>query len=242
MKNYTTDELKMETFIESYQPNGEEFIIKYADGENSTVSRSIENEKMLLEKMKQQVLESEKYKQEIIDVIKICKFIILLVFVVGTLGISLISLLFAKNIIDILQVGIATLLFTSPAYLGMGITIRDQKELLKDIEKNQTFLQNEILFQTKITKDINIPSNTKKETQQVINTIVKIKEKDNRAILRPTINDIDNISYDIFMDLFELINEEKKINQKKKSLKKTNSTIKEKLWKIIHLKKIKTLY
>jgi len=229
MKNYTTDELKMETFIESYQPNGEEFIIKYADGENSTVSRSIENEKMLLEKMKQQVLESEKYKQEIIDVIKICKFIILLVFVVGTLGISLISLLFAKNIIDILQVGIATLLFTSPAYLGMGITIRDQKELLKDIEKNQTFLQNEILFQTKITKDINIPSNTKKETQQVINTIVKIKEKDNRAILRPTINDIDNISYDIFMDLFELINEEKKINQKKKSLKKTNSTIKEKL-------------
>lgn len=220
MKNYTTDELKTTTFIERYQAKDEQLIINYADKENSTVSRSIENENKLLEKMKQQVLDSEQSKQEIIGVIQICKFIIITVLILGIVGTSLISYFFAKSIIDTLAVGLVTLLFSAPAYFGMGITIRDQKEILKDIEKNQIFVQNEALFQTKITKDINNQKNLKKETKEVVNNILKIKEQETKDIIRPTINDIDNIPYEIFMELYKLINEDKKNNPKRKILRK----------------------
>lgn len=220
MKNYTTDELKTTTFIERYQQKDEQLIINYADKENSTVSKSIENEKRILEKMKQQVLDSEQSKQEIIGVIQICKFIIITVLILGIVGTSLISYFFAKSIIDTLAVGLVTLLFSAPAYLGMGITIRDQKEILKDIEKNQIFIQNEVLFQTKITKDINNQKHIKKETKEIVNNILKIKEQETKDIIRPTINDIDKIPYEIFMELYKSINEDEKNNPKRKILRK----------------------
>lgn len=219
MKSYSVDEEKIKNFIKKYEKENDEIIIHYADGNNTRISNNIDNEKEILNRMKQQVIDAENYKKDILLTIKVA-CIVIGIFAAGSIGILAISTPFINSIIDVLYLLLGTTLFSSVAYIGMGSTIRKQKEILKDIEKNQLFLENEELFQTKLG-DINVPNYVNEKTKQVISNIVDNKKDNSSSMKKPNINDIDKISYDVIYDICNIINNnEEKTNNKKRVKRK----------------------
>jgi len=217
MKNYIEEEKLISMFINNYEVYDDEIVINYADNNKVTISRNIENEVAILNKMKQQVLDSDKYKEDIFQTIKVCK-VVISVFVFSSVGILLIGLPFVKNIIDFVYLLGGILLFTSPAYIGLGSTIKREKLILKDIEKNLLFINNEKLFKDKINKDLDISINIKDITKKTIDKL--IVEKKESIVSRPNINDLDKISYDTVYDIYDLINDEKESSNVKKKIRK----------------------
>lgn len=209
LKNYALDEEKKMSFVLKYKLEDDNLVIEYADGEIQVLPYSIENEKELLRRMKRQVLEADEMVESANDVCRLVRMFskIFLMVTIATMFYYVFPV--ANSITDILVVELAGLLFASPIFVLFKKVIKDQKELIKDINKNKLFIDNELLFQSEITKDMELDKNIDSKVRDVINLYQNI-EKSNMDIVRPNINDIDDIPYDVFMDLYDVVLESSK--------------------------------
>lgn len=219
MKNYALSEEKEASFVLRYKLCGENLVIEYADGDSNILPYSLENEKELLRIMKRQVLDADEVIESANGVCRLVKTFSIIILVGTILTMFYYVWPVASSITDILVVELSGLLFISPSFILLKKIIKEKEELVRDIRKNQLFVCNELLFQDEITKGIELDSNIKEETKKVINSIIEEKERNNTDIVKPTINDIDKISYDTFMEMYDILNAKKKL----RVLRKDNS-------------------
>lgn len=214
MKNYALSEEKEASFVLRYKICGENLVIEYADGDSNILPYSLECEKELLRIMKRQVLDASELVEQANKECCLVKRFSIMLLVVTILSIFYYVLPVASSIIDILVVELSSLLFISPLFVVFNRILKEKRELVRDILKSQLFICNELLFQDEITKGMELDGNIRKETKKVIDFIIEEKEKGD--IKRPTINDIDKVSYDTFMDIYDIVNTKKKIRILKK--------------------------
>ena len=183
---------------------------------------SIELEKILLETMKQQVENSDDYYEKIQGDIKknnkgietsiISLFIILVPLILSTT--------FTSIICEILVILCFVYRILKKCYL---------KKIERDIEKNRLFIKHEMKFKSDVTKDMGVYRTMGIDTEMLIKKINVKREEiaclENPDIMTfPTINDIDEYSYDTVMELYDLIKRNENIETKKLVKKKGNYT------------------
>ena len=154
--------------------------------------------------MKKQVLESDDFFSRTKYLLKLCRLGMLSVFLVGSI-LTLLTIPFAKSIIDLLVVELASLLFVSPAFITFFRGIKKQKEILKDIKKNRLFVKNEMLFQVNLVDDIKLNKKISDNTKKEVESIIKLNNNSINEITHPTVNDIDNASYKTILELYDVL-------------------------------------
>ena len=214
MKDYTIENYEKFNFILNYDKKDKKIIINYADGKSLIKDYSIELEKFLLEKMKQQVLLSDSYYEKIQDKIKknntgiktsiICSIFIAIIFILTN------SMFFLSLTCEGLTIFCLVYRVLKKKYLT---------NIEKDIKKNKLFIQKEIEFKSNVNKEMGIYTNLKTNTNRLIKTLNKEKENptwilDNITSF-PTINDIDEFSYEAIRELDDLIKKNELLNVKK---------------------------
>lgn len=196
MKNYSLDRFQAERFILNYKIKGNEIIVNFAKKNKNkkdkyVIPYTIENEKKLLQKMRQQILDSNhsfnmkvKRYEEIIEAI-------LPYDLMGILAFGMFSIMGWGNVFAFCCFSIPTALFSLIFFYSIYCKIDNNKKL-SDIQKNQFFLENEQLFKskpnTKSTKNIILGTKYKldKRTNQIdfnLNSIHKLKYKELKLIL-----------------------------------------------------------
>ena len=156
MKDYSANEFDRKTFILNYEVNPKDNIItiNYADGTNEEILYSRKTEKVLLEKMKKQVLEHQKEYEKAKKEFKKCtsKKKIDLIFVAITLGIALSAFKFGiiNGIISLVYNGIMLkMMLKVLGFKQNNIKIQNTLSLIEDYEKNLSFIENEEAFSNK---------------------------------------------------------------------------------------------
>lgn len=154
MKNYTLTVDESENFILGYSIKDENIVIRYGDGNFIFEPYSVDNEKKILNIMKQQILDYKKYqKYQIAALVK-------------TINGILANLIFAGFSFDILNITSSIILkiiflilvvyFSLNGFIST-IDIPSQFEILNDIKKNKEFIE----FEKKINSNLsghNLPS------------------------------------------------------------------------------------
>ena len=191
MKDYTFNSEDKKNFILNYVVSsnvvGEKnIIVKLASGEKMVVPYSKDNEKKILMKMREQVLNSKSYLDEM-DYNKYISFglpfadIFLAFGMYGIFGesyiLSIPGILFLKN-------------------LAIGMNSRSK---IKDIEKLKLFLENEELFK-KDNMNSNVLSNISKKARDTIDSKDDI-----------TLNDMDKFKYNDVRTMIDRSNRDKKL-------------------------------
>lgn len=227
MKDYSLDQFQAERFILNYKIKGNEIIVNFAKKNKKdkyVIPYTIENEKKLLQKMKQQVLDSNhffitrmKSYEEAVDTIIPYSLFGLLLF--GILSIIGWGEVFTFCFFSIPTV-ISSLTFLYSIYWKI-----DNNKKLDDIKKNQFFLKNEELFNfkqnTKSTNNIILGTKYKldKRTNQIdlnLNSIHKLKYKELKLILENIkFEENLNFNYNNSMDIVSNANCKNKVLTKK---------------------------
>jgi len=182
MKNYTTNDIEANDFILNYkidsdENNNKNIIVNLASGKTEVYSYSKEKEKMILNKMKEQVLNHyetlENKKRNFVRISVIGSFVFIFI------GFNLFTILSKRT-----DTPLANKIFEVIA-LPFGFSSLKQiilnKQMLEDIEKNYLFIENEELF----AKEISL------ENIDLSNNKIKKFLKNKNEI---TINDMDDIS------------------------------------------------
>ena len=170
MKNYSINEYQKKSFILNYCVKDNNIIVNLANGNNYMIPYSIENEKMILERMRDQVIDSKEFYDNIVKKEKKYEIIMFLL------------CFFTINIYYFMGMNILM-----PFLYAFSIkSIWDYVNISKyvdDYKKNLLFINNSDIF-----KSNNI---TKKDLLDVSKKTRKImKEHD------ITLNDLDNIDYE----------------------------------------------
>lgn len=143
MKDYSITKRDLKTFILNYERNDNEILVHVADSNNDyIIPYTIHNEQILLERMKKQVLEVSKYKENIKNN---CGLYIR----GGTINTVLLLLEPQAATYNITKVTLISGLSLIIIYFSkkIGICI----EILEDINKNEMFVANEELLNKYIT-------------------------------------------------------------------------------------------
>ena len=164
---------------------------------------TIELEKDILERMKAQVLNSEKTRKKLHKEKRKYIYMTLIMTI-------LLAFVLTMNVLVSKEIGT---ILTNIALGGTFITycgfkIKKQNNILKDIEKNRNFIRSEQLLQTKIHEDMGTYTNTKKVTKKLIKEISKINQEPKTSeteIDKLNLNFIDKVPSDAFVELYELI-------------------------------------
>jgi len=194
MKNYLLNPIEKERFILNYKIKDNKIIVNFAkkscrNKHSYVIPYTIENEKKLLQKMKDQMLDAEyffgvkmKRCREIIDIVSDYSLMGILVF-------GLINVICFENLflfcVTCIPTAISSLFFAYSTYWKI-----DKKIKLNDFKKNQFFLENERMFKlkSKFNKNVlcGIRSNVDEKTNQEelnLNSIHKIKYKELKKLL-----------------------------------------------------------
>ena len=182
---------------------------------------SIELEKSLLEKMKEQVhcydvmyyneLKDE-YKENNEKLKKWKRWSI------AQISVLIFQILISKS----LPTNPFTIIFALILFSNFGYRLIKKKNLTKikeDFDKNKLFIEKELTFKSSVTKDMGIYKNINRETMQFIDKINQEKEKETSIMIPdtisfPNINDIDKISYNAVMELDDLIIRNEKVQSR----------------------------
>ena len=182
MKNYALDKKNAKTFILRYDikenaTDGKIIIVYFASGNTMKIPYNEENEKKILETMKEQVSESDKFVKEAKNngPSDICKQIGVVSFIMAFLGLPIGITSLTGGIIFFL-----TFFLASALCIGSDIKLKSR---IRDAKKNQLFLdKSHLFFDYNISE--NVLADVKKSTREVIGNKQQI-----------TLNDIDKISY-----------------------------------------------
>lgn len=185
MKNYALNEKQEKTYILNYYVKDGKIIINLANGEKEELDYSLENKKIILERMKKQVIDSLSLLSECKKSLKRLYLIesVLVAFLITNL-LSIINDKAENEAASYIAEGIV-----APFAISNAISIVNYNKILNDILKNKMFIYNEELF----SKD-----NLNNHYIHGINKRIKLFLVDKDEI---TLNDMDNISYRDFKKL-----------------------------------------
>ena len=209
MKDYTLDKKEKENFILNYEifNKSSEIIVHFATGEDYIIPYTKENEKKLLDKMREQIKESGAFEEAAITKIESFKELKLPLIILGTLFFPAIALISSQlHVPTALWIIIGGWVTAGVSILtNMSIKVKALKNKLKDLAKNKKFLENEreitealeeekdrvhqnTLSNVSLKADKQISSAVSRNRPAIdINTVDSIKESDLDQIL-------DNIS------------------------------------------------
>lgn len=191
MKDYSLNYEDSKTFILNYKIEDNQIIVNLASGEEYIIPYSLENEKKLLEQMKEQVIDSDVFKSKQEKRFSVAwKWAIwsgaMLVF-------NAVALATGSSSLPIVN-GICAGWFVFDTTYRVYSMI-DSKKKIKDVNKNRMFLNNEELLNEKVKSNQNILSNTNTKTKELVastpedaqvfslNTMDKIKYQELKTIL-----------------------------------------------------------
>ena len=197
MRDYSLDYESSKTFILNYNIENNQIIVNLASGEKYIIPFSVDNEKRLLERMKNQVKDSSdyEYKQE-------KRFSSAWKWAIWS-GIMLVfnSIILATGISALPVVnGICAGWFVFDSSLRIYSMV-DSKRKLKDIRKNRTFINNENTLSDNTKINQNVLSNVSTKTQELVTSTPEQK-----PIF--TLNSIDKIGYEDLKKILENIQRE----------------------------------
>lgn len=191
MKDYSLNYEDSKTFILNYKIEDNQIIVNLASGEEYIIPYSLENEKKLLEQMKEQVIDSDVFKSK-----QEKKFSVAWKWAIwsGTMLVfNAVVLATGSSSLPIVN-GICAGWFVFDTTYRVYSMI-DSKKKIKDVNKNRMFLNNEELLNEKVKSNQNILSNTNTKTKELVastpedaqvfslNTMDKIKYQELKTIL-----------------------------------------------------------
>lgn len=186
MKDYSTSFEEYERFILNYIIKGDVIKINLASGEIYVIPYTRKNEKKIIEKMKNQVLNSDKFlEKEEKRYSASCKWLKLDSIFLGLNIIALILGLPEQIITDI--VSLCSLILSLGLITNLYV-FNTSKNNIRDVEKNRLIVENE----DKINENIKVNENVLYKTTFETKDLVESAPKDEPAI---TINNADNIPY-----------------------------------------------
>lgn len=182
MKDYTLNKEDERTFILNYEVKDNKIIVNFASGKKYEVPYTEEDEKIILTLMKEQVNNTEKFEKAAKKKLKVMTRWIIY---------SIVNIVFVATILltgsstaPVVQV-ICGSLFILSGILKSCVLV-DIKIKLKDLKKNQLFLDNEDFFKSK----------------EKTNTDALNKEETVRETI--TLNDIDKMSYNEVKEMVDI--------------------------------------
>ena len=178
MNDYTMEKEEKAYFILRYEVEQDKIRIYFASderGEKYEIPYSLENEKKVLTKMKEQVTQSKDYQKLLLTKRKRAKR--KEVSYLASWIVTALAMIPATLLSQILAVPLGVLLLLESIALGSQIhQIAICEKDLNDIKKNLTFLQNEERLNQKIRENENMLSHVSKKTKKIVNSIPKEKE------------------------------------------------------------------
>ncbi len=182
MKDYTLNKEDERAFILNYEVKDNKIIVNFASGKKYEVPYTEEDEKIILTLMKEQVNNTEKFEKTAKKKLKVMTRWIIY---------SIVNIVFVATILltgssttPVVQV-ICGSLFILSGILKSCVLV-DIKTKLKDLKKNQLFLDNEDFFKSK----------------EKTNTDALNKEETVRETI--TLNDIDKMSYNEVKEMVDI--------------------------------------
>lgn len=206
MKNYSLSETQSKNFILNYIIIGKQIIINYANNDIDVIPYSISNEKEILNKMKNQVLNSKRYSSELNN-----KFEIFLKLFIDEVILFILCIIAMINInFTLIPSIICSIIF--PIVIGLtGYKLNKYHNIRKDIKKNLLFLNNEDNLNQTIRNNHKITEGLDEKLREKI----YIKETNNFSF---TFNTIDNIKYRELQEIYRCVNNN--INNKPNTLER----------------------
>lgn len=181
MKDYSNG--AMPEFILNYKIEGNNIIINHADGSVSTVEYTKENEDKMLKDLRRQINLYHQSKETCEWQMKNFKNIFLVLLLALIIG-----FIFIGNPIEM---GFAIISFTFLSMFDLYLVLKTKKylkEITKDYEKIEFFLENQKLINEKVKSYTNQEKSISLENEKCFN-----------------INMIDNMSYEDLKQLVELV-------------------------------------
>ena len=186
MKDYSLNKEQRDLFILNYKVEDKNIILNFASGKEKEIPYSIENEKKVLNYMKEQVMNYKEFveKQELLKIrLDFLLSLSTVVFMYNTLfSISIAPEdTFTKCVISI-----------SALIIVYNLVLKKRvNDKLADLEKNKYFLQNEDTINNKLDdmKNMNTLPRLKKYFEKEFNSSTQ-KEK----VYHITLNDLDDMS------------------------------------------------
>ena len=173
MNDYTMEKEEKAYFILRYEVEQDKIRIYFASderGEKYEIPYSLENEKKVLTKMKEQVTQSKDYQKLLLTKRKRAKR--KEVSYLASWIVTALAMIPATLLSQILAVPLGVLLLLESIALGSQIhQIAICEKDLNDIKKNLTFLQNEERLNQKIRENENMLSHVSKKTKKIVNSI-----------------------------------------------------------------------
>ena len=182
MKDYTLNKEDERAFILNYEVKDNKIIVNFASGKKYEVPYTEEDEKIILTLMKEQVNNTEKFEKAAKKNLKLFKGWV--IFSIANIVFVATILLTGSSTAPVVQV-ICGSLFILSGILKSCVLV-DIKTKLKDLKKNQLFLDNEDFFKSK----------------EKTNTDALNKEETVRETI--TLNDIDKMSYNEVKEMVDI--------------------------------------
>lgn len=175
MKDYTMNKEEKNMFILNYKIKKNNIIIRLASKEKYIVPYTEENEKIILDRMKEQVTENIDFEKEASK-----EYIILTLFTIALAFTTV--LLMGKYLPSLIShPTLKTLISNIPSFIGLGLTSISAlfsvsaQETLEDFRKNKLYLNKEEELNEKINNNQNLLSNVSTKTKKMVETATEDK-------------------------------------------------------------------
>lgn len=232
MKNFAMKKKDSKTFILNYKVEENQIRMHLASKETYVIPYTVENEKNVLGRMKQQVLNADAFENK--QKKKFSDAIVNLLVALFLIGIATYVLIFRKQNIPIF-IPIVVISFGGLMVLAAVIAMKKSKKKIKDIYKNRMFIAHEKKLNENIKSNQNILYHTSSRTKEVVssmllkhqaaftfNTVDKMKYKELKQILE-NIERAEQFGFDFVSEKKEVVQENSiKKNQPKKKKERKN--------------------
>lgn len=206
MKDYSLNKEEQEKFILNYEKNDNKIVINYADGSNYSVPFTSDNERKILNRMKEQIGKVAPFKEKVENEISKFKIISAVVpvgafitsgFILNFLSINFFPILMEGYILQAILSFVASLISTIPC----SVIYNRKMRLLEDIEKNQLYVEREgDVKRGLVNPNVleNVPELRKNGLEEVnINIIDDLKKEELEEVLK-YLEIEDEFSFDLF--------------------------------------------
>lgn len=213
MKDYTLGRNTRKRQILNYEKEDNMLIVNYAQDGKISYPYSIGIEIDILNKMREQIIDSDKDYEVIKKKIDICRSAIFYGMVVALpLMAGVLHFVLLKSLLGfVLSSGLFGL---NGYFIKRRFKEIDSLKVLKsDMEKNRLFVDNELLFQSRINENMPLNTNMRKESINLIKNVYEYKKGGERVY--PTINDIDKYSYETILEIYSLLKRGLEIDDEK---------------------------
>jgi len=190
MKDYSLNKKESEDFILGYDVTSDgKIIVKFAKGELFPLPYNEENERILLNKMKEQLKNSSSIEKKLKDILKTNITVGVIVLIFSILPVSLMP--------EFLNAPVAitmTSILASTSLMPFGIAFKNKLKI-NDLNKNIRFLEIEKKLNDNVRGENNILVNVSNKTKNVVKNYPEDRE----------VFDINSFNYIPFKDLEQII-------------------------------------